>query len=388
MKVALVENFGADFVGARLRFAIYLKNNGLDVAAIIPNDNHKEIVEKHGIRVLQVDSNIRGGGLSNKITYALHLKRILKAEKFDIVHLYRLQPNLIGTPLAYFYSKSKIINHVTGLGLVFASTGFKNRILKLSMRGFYKLNSFLFSPHIIFQNEQDIDDLGIRKRVYCIRGSAVDEERFKQRKLTKTDRNKKLKDQFGLSLNENDKVAIFVSRLLKQKGVIELIEAVKIFNSNSDIKYLTLIVGWSDKNNPASAEVDDLKERTKGFESDILILGRRSDIEELIALSDISILPTYYREGTPRFLLESMSSGKPIITTNMPGCDHLVSSENPNGLLIKPKSVDAIVEGLDAIKTMDLKLMGKNSAKIYKENFSESIVYNSILNLYKKIIRS
>ena len=129
----------------------------------------------------------------------------------------------------------------------------------------------------------------------------------------------------------------------------------------------------------------NLKELIKGHGSNILFLGKRSDVDELIALSDISILPTYYREGTPRFLLESMSMGKPIITTNMPGCDHLVSSEDPNGLLIEPKNSDSIVKALGEIIEMDLKKMGKNSAMFYRQKFSENIVYSSILELYEKI---
>ena len=77
--------------------------------------------------------------------------------------------------------------------------------------------------------------------------------------------------------------------------------------------------------------------------------------------------------------------GKPIITTNMPGCDHLVSSEAPNGLLIEPKNSDSIVKALGEIIEMDLKKMGKNSAMFYQQKFSENIVYSSILELYEKI---
>ena len=385
MKVALVENFGSDFVGARLRFALFLKEEGIDVTAVIPQDGHKKTIEESGINVIEVASNIRGKGLFNKFSYAKNLKSIIKREKFNIVHLYRLQPNLIGTPIAFFYSKSKIVNHVTGLGLVFISDSFKNKLLKFAISGFYRLNSLFFRPYVIFQNEQDIVDLGIKKRVYCIRGSAVNEDRFQSKEISTSERNHSLKEKFGVIMNSGDKVLIFVSRLLKQKGVIELIEALKRINSSSQARFIAFIVGWRDENNPASVKTKNLKELIKGHESNILFLGKRSDVDELIALSDISILPTYYREGTPRFLLESMSMGKPIITTNMPGCDHLVSSEDPNGLLIEPKNSDSIVKALGEIREIDLKKMGKNSAMFYRQKFSENIVYSSILELYEKI---
>ena len=102
---------------------------------------------------------------------------------------------------------------------------------------------------------------------------------------------------------------------------------------------IQLIVGWSDLENKSSISHLFLKGLIKGFDN-IKFLGKQVDIPEIISLSDVSILPTYYREGTPRFLLESMAMKKPIITTKMPGCDHLIYN-NENGILIKPRSIDA-----------------------------------------------
>ena len=107
-------------------------------------------------------------------------------------------------------------------------------------------------------------------------------------------------------------------------------------------KIQLLIVGWFDENNESSLNQNSLKNLIQGYEN-IKFLGKQSDIPEIISLIDVSILPTYYREGTPRFLLESMAMKKPIITTKMPGCDHLIHN-NENGILIKPRSVDAMVK--------------------------------------------
>jgi glycosyltransferase involved in cell wall biosynthesis len=97
------------------------------------------------------------------------------------------------------------------------------------------------------------------------------------------------------------------------------------------------------------SEVDQnsLKNLIQGYEN-IKFLGKQSDIPEIISLADVSILPTYYREGTPRFLLESMAMKKPIITTKMPGCDHLIHN-NENGILIEPRSIDAIEKSINFI---------------------------------------
>ena len=100
MKIALVENFGADFVGARLRLAIYLQDQGIAVTAIVPKDGHRQIIESKGIRVIEVGDNIRSKGIHVKLDFAKQLKFFLKEEGFDIVHFFRLQPNIIGTFVA------------------------------------------------------------------------------------------------------------------------------------------------------------------------------------------------------------------------------------------------------------------------------------------------
>ena len=108
-------------------FALFLKDNGIEVIAIIPNDGYCEIIEAQGIKTIEVGVNIRGKGVLNKLQYAKKLKQILKEEAFDIVHFYRLQPNIIGTFIAGIYTKSKIVNHVTGLGMAFTNNSLKNK---------------------------------------------------------------------------------------------------------------------------------------------------------------------------------------------------------------------------------------------------------------------
>ena len=121
-------------------------------------------------------------------------------------------------------------------------------------------------------------------------------------------------------------------------------------------KIQLLIVGWFDENNNSSLNKNSLKNLIQGYEN-IKFLGKQSDIPEIISLADVSILPTYYREGTPRFLLESMAMKKPIITTKMPGCDHLINN-NENGILIEPRSVKAIEKSISFICEKDLPKMG------------------------------
>lgn len=378
MKIALIENFGSDFYGARLRYALFLQKYGHEVIAIVPNDGYAEKIQKSGITTIALDIDIRQRSLTSMISFGKQLGVIFKREKFDVIHLYRMQPNIIGTPFAYWYGKKcKIINHITGLGVAFTKNSLKFNIIKFIIKTAYNINDSFFGAQLIFQNEEDKIELGDKKSFNVIKGSAVNEDRFNIKIPSSSVLKETLKNEYGLL---DGKTLIFVSRLLKQKGLSYLIEAIKQINSSDNQKINLLIAGWIDPNNPDSFTEEEIKIYSE--QEGVIFLSKRNDINDIIALADIAVLPTYYREGTPRFLLEAMAMGKPILTTDMPGCNHLVK-ENKNGVLIQPKSTDEIIKGLGFLLNADLVKMGEESNQLYHEEFSEHVVYNKILELYK-----
>ncbi len=378
-KIALIENLGIDFYNARLRYALYLQNLGYEVYAIVPDDGFLEKIKSHGINVIAVSNNIRGPGIINKLIYAKDLIKIFRHNQFDIIHTYRLQPNIIGTFIAGILTKSKIVNHITGLGAAFNHFSIKYKLMQFVTRILYGFNYLLFRHVSVFQNHYDITDLGLIKKSFCVKGSAVNEDRFSSDSISisKIDI---LQKQYNL-LQEDTINFLFVSRLLKEKGIVELIEGFKLASKKNKIQLI--IVGWFDENNESSLNQNSLNDLIQGYDN-IKFLGKQDNIPEIISLIDVSILPTYYREGTPRFLLESMVMKKPIITTKMPGCDHLIDN-NENGILIEPRSINAIEKSINFICNKELKIMGEASYKIYKSNFSEKIVYNSLIDIYKKL---
>ena len=127
MKIALIENTGKDFFKARMRLAQHLKNNGYQVTVIVPNDGYSIQIEKANFRVLSVGKIIRGKGIRNQIKFAFDLYKILKINQFDIIHCFRMQPNIIGGFIAGILGHKNVINHITGLGIVFTynTTKFK-----------------------------------------------------------------------------------------------------------------------------------------------------------------------------------------------------------------------------------------------------------------------
>lgn len=379
MKIALIENFGSDFYGARLRYALFLQKLGHEVIAIVPNDGYAHIIKDAGITTIALDIDIRQRSLGAMISFGFQLGKIFKRENFDVIHLYRMQPNIIGTPFAYWYGKKvKIVNHITGLGVAFTKDSLKFSAIKAIIKTFYNINNTVFGAQLIFQNEEDKKELGNHSSFQVIKGSAVNEDRFNSSVLPSNDLKEQLKKEYHLT---EGKTLIFVSRLLKQKGLSFLIGAINQINQSGNQKINLLIAGWIDPNNPDSFTEAEIKHY--GGQKGVIFLGKRTDINDIIALADIAALPTYYREGTPRFLLEAMAMAKPILTTDMPGCNHLVQN-NKNGILVKPQSTKEIVKGLEYLLHADLKKMGMESNKLYYQEFSEDVVYNQILKLYKR----
>ena len=379
MKIALVENFGSDFYGARVRYALFLQKLGHEVIAIVPNDGYTEKIRNAGINTIAIDIDIRERSLSAMLKFGQKLGKIFRKEKFDVIHLYRMQPNIIGTSFAFFNSpKSKIINHITGLGVAFTKTSYKYKLVQKIIKFAYKFNSRVFNAQLIFQNIEDKLELGNDEKFLVIKGSAVDEDRFKPIDIINTQTKNELMEKYHFS---GTFTLIFVSRLLKQKGLDDLVNAVNDINKEADKKINLMIVGWIDPSNPDSFSEEEITAFTKL--PNVAYLGKRNDIDQLIAMADAAVLPTFYREGTPRFLLEAMAMAKPILTTDMPGCNHLVKNKQ-NGVLVEPRNKEAIVEGLRFLLKVDAKQLGVNSEKIYKTEFSEHVVYNNLLSSYKK----
>ncbi|MFT6841361.1 MAG: glycosyltransferase involved in cell wall biosynthesis [Psychroserpens sp.] len=381
MKVALVENYGADFLNSRLRFGLYLRSQGCQVIAVIPDDGFATRIQEQGIEVRTVDKNIRKRTPLNVLRYFRSIYKIFTKEKFDVIHFYSLQPNLIGTPAAFLGGINKtFVNHITGLGMVFTSDSIKYKMLQFITVSGYKFNSKVCKAGLIFQNSQDQKQLALFERSVVICGSAVNEDKFNLNSILPEYLNE-LKNE----LNINDGTTIlFVSRLLKQKGLQYLVEGLKKYNMLNSKKINLIIVGWPDPENPDSFNQEEI-----GVFSQIeriQYLGKRDDVNYLIQLADIAALPTFYREGTPRFLLEAMTMGKAILTTDMPGCDHLVGSDN-NGIIISPRNSKSIIRALEQFENMNLIEMGKYSRKLYFEKFSEAVVYSSIFKFYSQILK-
>ena len=373
-KIVLIENFGFDFYSARLSYSKYLISLGYKVYALVPDDDYANKIEMEGIEVLKYNFCRKNKGVIQLYNLSVFYNKIFNHHNIDIVHSYRFQPNLLNA-ISNIFSKRKVILHVTGLGLAFSNNDFKFYILRI-LSQFIFLLKFILSDIIIFQNSDDPKDLWFssfaKSKIKIVEGSGVDTINFTR------DNIKRQTVRDGLKINNNEFIFICTTRLLWEKGIREMVTAFEYLKLSNVV---LLIIGWSDTDNPR--HVSECFISKYANRRDIQFLGKRSDVKLLLNASDVFLYPSYYREGVPRSILEALSMGMPIITTDMPGCN-LTVKEGYNGFIVDKKSVTSIMEVVKKVLTVtNLSELGFNSRVIAENKFSRNIIFEKIQILYK-----
>ena len=263
---------------------------------------------------------------------------------------YTHKPVIYGNLAAWMAGVNKQFALITGLGYTFQS-----KILWLNhlLQFLYRI-SMRKVEKVFFQNPDDeslFQNLGIIKtsdnKSVVVNGSGVDLKKFNTSPFP-------TKIQF-----------LLIARLLGDKGVREYFKAAKaVREKRPDIKFG--LVGWID-NHPNAISKQELDERIDA--GDIFFYGRMDDVKPAISESSVYVLPSY-REGTPRTVLEAMAMGRPIITTDAPGCKETVK-DGINGYIVKVKSSQALVKAMFSfIEQPELiDSMGNNSRKIAEDKY-------------------
>src|SRR5699024_2303816 len=186
----------------------------------------------------------------------------------------------------------------------------------------------------------------------------------------------------NLNIEENDMVFSFVIRLMKEKGVIELLKAFTNLSKHySNLKLL--LIGDLPNSERDTSSINEIKQLMN--QDNIHALGFRDDINQLLTLSDVFILPSY-REGLPRSIIEAMAMENAIIATNIRGCREQVFKEN--GLLVEKRSSNQLQEAMESfINNPETVLkMGQSSRRIAIELFNEEKVLEKQMVLFKELL--
>lgn len=355
------------FCSHRLPLAVAAKAAGFDVAVITREVSHGDLIRQSGIRVIPFDMSRRSMNPIKEVITILRLCLIYRNERPDIVHQVAVKPVLYGSIAAQISGIPHIINALTGLGWLFISTSKKARLLQaIVRRAFYFL---LIRGTVIVQNDDDaieLQDMGIAKQcINLIRGSGVNTS-----------------DYAAYAESDADvPIVVLPARMLWDKGVGEFVEAATQLKKRG-MSARFVLVGDPDTQNPASVPTQQLIDWQK--EGIVEWWGRREDMPQVLAQSHIVCLPSY-REGLPKSLLEAASCGRPIVTTDVPGCREIVR-DGDNGFLVEARNAIALADALvKLLANPELRRrMGQRGRERVLGEFSQEIIVAQVLALYRE----
>lgn len=367
MKLFIVVNIDWAFLSHRLPIAIEAQKKGYDVTIVTFDSGSISEIGNYGLKYISHPINRGSINILKEIKGFLFLLRLYYLEKPNIVHHVGLKLFLYGS-IAALVTNTSIINALSGLGYIFTKNN--NRILKKVM--FSLVNLFIKSKNVkyIFQNEDDKQLLQkyfskiTHDNCVLIRGSGVDITDFRFCPEPKT---------YSMQV-------LFSGRILRDKGVKEFIDAAYILRNRLEGKVQFILAGKLDGENPTAftkREINDIE-----VQNYIEWIGYQSDIKKILIQSHIVVLPSY-REGLPKSLIEACAVGRPIITTNAPGCKEVVI-DGYNGYLVPVKDTELLAEKIfELITNTTLRIeMGANSRKLAESQFSLSHVVDEHIKLY------
>lgn len=363
-----------------------LQSNGFVVYAVAPSGRALTSFEKHQIRFIHWPLSRQSLNPLTAILHIIKLWKIYRKTKTQLAQHFTVKPNVYGPIAARLAGVAIVVSSVEGLGYLFTANDVRANLIRPIVTILYKL-AFSLTDVVIFQNKDDISVLRKlsvlpQNKVKHIPGGVGVNTAIFNSKTVSDETKKRLRKSIGLP---NDGIIfVLAARMLWHKGVAEFVECARIIRKRNNAHFL--LVGPVDTGNPSKIPISTLK----GWHAagHIQYLGERNDVRDLLGLADVLMLPSFYREGTPTILLEGSAMGKPIITTDFPGCREVVE-HNTNGILVPPKNVAALVSAVqNLLESPELRtrlgVAGRRKAVL---DFDEEKINGQFMELYKTLLQ-
>lgn len=371
-RLLFVVNHADFFLSHRLPIALAAKERGYDVhVATMPTPAAGRLAEL-GLPWHELPLEVRSLNPLRDLVLLRHLRRLYERLQPDVVHHVTIKPVLYGGLAARIARVPAVVNALSGLGYVFLAGGLKGRALRAGIQRVLRYALGHRNGVLILQNPDDASDFVSRgiveeKRIVLIKGSGVDLAEF-----TPSPEPAELP------------LVVLPSRMLWDKGVGEFVEAARLLRRNGTDARMAL-VGDVDTNNPASLTREELDR----WQSEGIVewWGHRTDMPEVFRRAHIVCLPSY-REGLPRVLIEAAAAGRPIVTTDVPGCREIVR-DGRNGLLVPARDADTLASALARLSGDGAlrREMGAAGRQMAEAEFAIEQVIERTLGLYDQLLR-
>ncbi|BAH45227.1 putative polysaccharide biosynthesis protein [Brevibacillus brevis NBRC 100599] len=346
-----------------------LMDEGYEVHTACSDTGRFDVLTAKGLTLRSIPIKRKIDPISNLGTIGA-LYRLMKREKYDVVHVHTPIAAVLGRVAARLAGVSHVIYTAHGYF-------FHEGMSKSTYQMYYTLEKWFarhMTDYLLLQSREDYE-LSVQdgfssktERILHI-GNGVDlTERFQPRHVT---REKVQSIKSSLGLQDDHVVITYVGRMVSEKGIFELLEAFRKLAGEFPRLRLLLVgdVSSSERDQRGQNFVELCRQHPQ-----IILAGFRTDIPELMATSDIFVLPSH-REGLPRSIIEAMAMAKPIVATNIRGCREEVR-DGVNGFLVEPKQVSPLYAALKKL-VVDSRLreaFGQNSRSIALEHFDERTV--------------
>lgn len=369
MKIVIIASFAPSIINFRKSLILALRQHAkIIVYAPFEDEKTSRDIIALGVEYKTYFLISRGRNPLHDLRTKRELMRLLKNDAPDIVLSYTIKPVIWGSIAAHKAGIKKVYSMITGLGYAFTEiNNLKSRLIQKIAVGLYK-KALKYNEVIFFQNQDDRALFQLHKiipddkKTIVLNGSGVDLNYY----------------EFSKPYS-NPIRFLLIARLLKDKGLIEYIEAAKIIKKiHPDVEFH--LVGYIDSN-PSAISQDLLNDWID--QKTVVFHGKCDEVRPVIRSSGVYVLPSY-REGTPRSVLEAMSMGRAIITTDAPGCRETVI-DGYNGYLVPIKNIQALVEAMNKIieNPQLIEIMGIASRKLAERKYDVQAVNHVILKAMK-----
>ena len=347
------------------------RDAGYEVTVVTCAGKHGERIRARGFNLIDID--FHRGRLSPwaNLRTLCRLRAVYRQLRPHLVHHFSMQPIMLGAVAAALSGRPAVVNMIAGMGYLMDSGSVRARLLRCLLLP--ALSLALRRSHTIVQNPDDaafVKSCGVQsERVSVIRGTSVS-----------------LRHLSAHPEPEGPVRVTMVSRLLWSKGVCEFIDAAAAIVHAMRESVVFTLVGAPDEKNPDSVP----PERLSAWASTGVVewWGYRRDIADVWARSHIAVLPSYYGEGLPTVLLEAMACGRPIVTTNMPGCREAVN-HGVNGLLVPPCDARALAAAIRELANNPVSraTMGAAGRRLVETEFDGATrSCEEVLQMYKRAL--
>lgn len=359
------------FESHRLPLALAARDAGLRVVLVTRCSERSAHLRQLGIEVIPLEIERGNVNLVRDLALLCRLCGIYRQVRPDVVHHVAMKPVIYGSLAARVTGIHRVVNALAGLGFVFSSTAPKARLLRPIVRLLLRFVLAAPGSRLILQNRDDQamfprEGLCPMEQIRLVPGVGVDLQRF------------------IVQPEPEGRVRIVLpARMLADKGVVEFVEAARMLRERG-LEAECVLVGGTDSQNPAAISEKQLRSwHDAGLVSWI---GHCADMPSSLAACHIVCLPSY-REGLPKALLEACASGRPIVTTDVPGCRDVVRDE-VNGLLARVRDAADLADKLARLVTdpelrRRMGAAGRVSAEL---NFSSERSAEQTLDIYRELI--